>query len=205
MIKKVGTLCLVCCFLVAALPAAASAEVSLSQQRLVANNIAGLQNQLLADASDDSMSLNGLTVEFLEELIQSVLKKDTDLEPVVAQYVADMEEQVEAAALEPACVTPLVYNIYTNALGMMQIVEGGGEPVCMALRLSKNATSIISAQNVYAVCAGKKTSEDIAPAQNAMKYYNFLASVLDVIICNPSAGVQTYVGILYTFLMLFLF
>lgn len=206
MIKKVGVACLICCFFLAALPNVAPAAASLSRKSLIKNNIAVLQNQLLAGASDDSMPLIAMTVQFLEDVKLLGFKENTaDLELAVEQYVGDMEEQVEAAALDPACVTPLAYSIYTNGSSMLDTIASGGEPVCISIRLSMQASSIIAAKNSFDVCAGNKTSEEVAPAQNAIKYYRFIASVLDVAICNPSAGVQTYINLLYNFVMLFLF
>lgn len=206
MIKKAGILIALCCFCMAALPVAAPAGQLLTQQSLAKKNITALHDSLLATASTDSTPLLALTVQFLDDLKRFGFKKDTaDLELAVAQYVADVEEQVEAAALDPACVTPLAYNIYVNGTSMLQTVTAGGDPVCLSLRLSMRAASIISAKNTYDVCAENKTAEQVAAAQNAIRYYSFVASVLDVVICNPTAGVQTYIGLLYNFLMLFLF
>lgn len=206
MTKKAGILIALCCFFMAALPVAAPAGQLLTQQSLAKKNITALQDSLLAAALTDSTPLLALTVQFLDDVQQFGFKKDTaDLELAVAQYVADMQDQVEAAALDPACVTPLVYNIYTNGTSMLQTVTAGGDPVCLSLRLSMRAASIISAQNAYATCSGNKTAEEVAPVQNAIRYYSFIASVLEVVICNPTAGVQTYIGLVYNFLMLFLF
>ena len=87
---------------------------------------------------------------------------------------------------------------------MVAEIASGDTPVCMAISLSSNAASIMSAKYSYDVCVDPTLSADRATKQTAIKYFSFAASALDVFLCNPTASAQTYLSLLYNFFMLFL-
>jgi hypothetical protein len=206
MLKKTGTLIAICCFFIAALPGTAPAAQSVSRQSLVKKNIAVLQSKLQASAAEDSTPLHALTIEFLENLQKYGFGKNpANLQLAVSQYVSDIQEQAEAAALDPACVTPLLYYIAVNGSSMLQEVVSADPPVCQAIRLSESAASIIQAQYAYDVCSDPTLAADRAPKQKALQYFSFAASALNMFICSPTISVSSYVSLLYNFIMLFVF
>lgn len=211
MIKKSGALLVICCFLLAALPNAAPAAQSLSRQSLVKKNIAGLQAKLLSAASDDSTPLHSLTIQFLDDLRLNGFKNNANLELAVMQYVADIQEQTTAAALDPTCSPALLISITLNGTNMVEELASYDTPACEAISLSTSAASIISAKYSYDICVIDNTApvDEAARAalvtkQTGIKYFSFFADVLNLAICTPGAGAQDYVTLLIRFIGLFM-
>jgi len=204
MIKKTGALLVICCFLIAALPGAAPAAQSVSRESLVKRNIAVLQSRLQASAAADSTPLQALTIEFLENLQQYGFgQNNANLQLAVSQYVSAMQEQAEAAALDPACITPLLYNITVNGSNMVQEVISANAPVCQAIRLSSSAAAIMFALYTYDTC--NDSTKDHSADLQFLRYFSFVDNVLNVFLCSPTIGFLSYVNLLYNFVMLFVF
>lgn len=210
MTKRAGILFALCCFFIAALPNAAPAAQSLSRQSLIENTIAGLQDRLLAGASDDTTPLHGLTVQFLDDLIRSGFKRNTaDLDLALMQYVAAMHEQTTAAALDPVCSQALLLSITTYGSAMLQELAGPDAPVCKAISLSTSSASIIAAKYDYDICVIDNTEpvdevarEALVEKQRGLKVYAFAADVLNLAICTPAPSVQDLVNLIVKFIAL---
>lgn len=197
-LKRAGALLALCFCCMAAAPDAAPAAQFGARERLIQQNLAGLQEQLRSSSCDDSAALRGLTVEFLDEL-----KRPGDRVLPVLRYVAAVQDQAGAAALDAQCAPALLMSIATNGANMLQELATTDPPVCEALSLSTGAAVIMAAKYDYDICV-ENTLEtpdaaviaDLEARKKNLQVYTFSADVLSLLLCSATITAQDIVALL---------
>ncbi|MBN2108221.1 MAG: hypothetical protein JW832_12425 [Deltaproteobacteria bacterium] len=201
MVKKICTIVMVCGFMFAAFAATADAAQPPVQQRIM-KSIAGLKQQIAA-ADEGRGALNGITVQFLDDLA-AVGDDRSSLDSLVMNYVADVQD-VLAVDNTTKCNRSFYISVSVSAYGMLTELTSGNSFPCIVINLTNKTADIMSAQIKRDIClidtAGGSGDRDALVQQlKGVETTDFVTNALDVFICNPEPSTGDYIGLFFNFL-----
>ena len=213
MVKRVCAIVIAASFLVAAFPLMANAGESFYQQKILAQNIYGLQQKINVE---DPSGLNDVTIQFLDDILAAGLNNNkAGLRLAVMRYVSDVQQIQSALALdnETTCLITFGIRAVSAAAGMITITEvtSGNSAFCMVNNLSNKAADIAIANCKYQIClidntssyTGAKTRDEWVVQQKGLALYNFTTSAVNVFACTPAPTAMTYFRLVMDLLGIF--
>ncbi len=209
--KRAFGIMIIAGFLISALPLHAGASQSFYRQKVMAQNIAQLQQQL---SSEDPTGINAATMDFLDAALAAGLNNDkAGLQAAVNSYVADIGQIQADLAIDNATSCLITFGISAGgaAAGMLTELTSGNSVFCMVLNLSNKAADIGIANCKYNIClidktssyTGTKTRDEWVAQQQGLAIYNFVSNAAGVVLCTPAPSAQTYISLFFDLIGIF--
>jgi hypothetical protein len=211
MVKRLCTIVIAASFLLAAVPLTAGAAQPFYKQKILVQNIAGLQQKI---AVEDPTGLSAVTLQFLDEILAAGLNDNkADLQLAVLRYVSDVQQIQSTLALdnETTCLISYSISAVMGTVGMITELSSGNSTFCIVNNLSNKAADIAIANCKYNIClidktssyTGTKTRDEWVAEQKSLAIYNFATSATNVFLCTASPGAQNYISLLFDLIAIF--
>ena len=211
MVKKVLILLLICSFFASILPMKARAAQQPTKEAVLENLIISMQHALQKEEQPGELSLiTSRTQILLDDLLIALKNKDSaSLKSIIDEYAADMAT-LQDQGLDPACVWPLLLNVYYETVGMVQIVSEALDQTCLVIKLTDSIADLISTVQTYKICVidnSENPDETLRPKivqrQVFVKICSFIASALNLVLCTEQPGLIDYVNLFLEFTGIF--
>ena len=211
--KRTAILLLACGMIACMLASGAQAATSALNQAVARNITASLRYKLqIADQRPELSPLVNSTHVLLDALEDALLKNDSEaMRAAVEQYADEVQFFQNAAAIDTGCALSLASGLIIQISAMIQTAMGGGMPVCMFISIGNNVAEIVSSIINYSICAiDNSTNPDtvkrkqLVQTQQVVKIYEFIASVVKVVLCSQPLQVADIFSVILLFISLFI-
>ncbi|MCX5895944.1 MAG: hypothetical protein NTZ51_08970 [Proteobacteria bacterium] len=211
MVKKVLILLLICSFFAAILPMQTRAAQQPAKEAVLENLIISMQHALQKEEQPGELSLiTSRTQILLDDLLIALKNKDSaSLKSIIDEYAADMAT-LQVQGLDPACVWPLLLEVYYETVGMVQTVSAAPDQTCLVIKLTDIIADLISTVQTYEICVIDNSENPEDPArpkivhrQVFVKICSFIASTLNLVLCTQQPGLIDYVNLFLEFAGIF--
>lgn len=210
--KKMFFLLFACCFFAAQSPMGAGASGQPAGNDVIKNLMYSMQLEL--QSSGQAGGIGGViaseTNQLLDKLAEALEQDDSEAIKKAVKGYAEKITIVQAEAFDLLCALPLVLSMAGNISGMLGVVGGGGDPLCLVINLTNIAADIISDIQTYNICVidnsespDNATRQQIAGKQAVVNTYSFITSTLDVFLCQAAIEPADFIKLFFEFIAIF--
>jgi ribosomal silencing factor RsfS len=200
--------------MVCVLPVQVLASQQHDKEALLKKLIVIMQRDLQASDKPDELSPISLRTQSLlnDLLIALESKNNKQLKAIVDDYATDMAVLQDETPVNPQCLLSLwgVFDMLSSLVSTLRTIAAGGDNACLIVDIASNLGSIIAAIQSYRICEimnselpDQTLCQQIVQRQTVIKMYNYIAKVLNVLLCSGTPAVSDYVSLVWGFLGLF--
>lgn len=204
---KATLVVLVCGFFACMQPTYSQAAPSVLNQSVARNLAESLRAELMIADQDASLSpVVNSTYVLIEALEEALNRRDSEaMRCAVEQYAGEVRS-IQDAAVDPACLLPLVASLNSTLTTMLGIVSGGGTPLCIFLNLSNALADFLTLTVGYQICVIDGDSDPLTDnatlvqKQHEWRTFGFTTSVLNLIFCKRPVTSSDIAALLFEFI-----
>ena len=210
--KKRITVLFVACMAIACMLASGAQAAHSALNHAVARNLAAsLRADLqIADRQPELAPLVNSTYVLLDALEAALAKNDAGAMRFAVEQYADELKLFQATAINAKCAMALVITVGTESTALLEIVSGGGTPLCMFINISTTIADMLSTTLGYQICIINGDSDNstdkttLLQKKKDYEIFSFTTSVLHLALCKRPLAVSDFTSLLLEYVRIFL-